>query len=203
MQLDVTDARSIAAAVKAVREANRERVDGHNNRPQCRIDYFVNNAAVFLDGDPALLRSAALRESLRVNFEGVARTTRAFLPLLGQRAKVLNVSSLVGAEVLGLLGAARRARLESPESEAALFDVAADISEALEEPLGALGYSSLPTPAHGVSKCLLNAWTRLLAKERPDLRVNAIAPGRLRDVRRADTPQTRRGDAAAATWIFL
>ncbi|KAI7777918.1 hypothetical protein LA080_002902 [Diaporthe eres] len=73
IQLDVTDASSIAAAAEKVR-------DDHG-----RLDALVNNAGT-LSQDPAGV-AAALRADLEVNVLGAAAVTEAFMPLLLPAAK--------------------------------------------------------------------------------------------------------------------
>jgi NAD(P)-dependent dehydrogenase (short-subunit alcohol dehydrogenase family) len=66
------------------------------------LDALVNNAAVFPEeGNERLedLPLALFEEAFSVNVVGVARVTRAFLPLLGAAAhpRVINISSLAGS----------------------------------------------------------------------------------------------------------
>lgn len=68
IQLDVTDASSVAAATEKVRADHG------------RLDALVNNAGT-LSQDPAGV-TAALRADLEVNVLGAAAVTEAFLPLL-------------------------------------------------------------------------------------------------------------------------
>ncbi|KAG6356920.1 hypothetical protein INS49_014795 [Diaporthe citri] len=89
IQLDVTDASSIAAAAGKVRT-------GHG-----RLDALVNNAGT-LSQDPAGV-AAALRADLEVNVLGAAAVTEAFLPLLlapkaaGADPRLVFVSSSMGS----------------------------------------------------------------------------------------------------------
>jgi NAD(P)-dependent dehydrogenase (short-subunit alcohol dehydrogenase family) len=89
VQLDVTDAGSIAAAVATVTERHG------------RLDLLVNNAAITGGGRP--LPSETTIEHLRAVYEtnvfGVAAVTNAFLPLLraAPDPQVVNVSSSLGS----------------------------------------------------------------------------------------------------------
>jgi NAD(P)-dependent dehydrogenase (short-subunit alcohol dehydrogenase family) len=66
------------------------------------IDVLVNNAGVFPEEGSEPLEQLPLgcfEEAFAVNVVGVARVTRAFLPLLGRavRPRVINISSLAGS----------------------------------------------------------------------------------------------------------
>ena len=97
LQLDVTDAASIEAAVAAVAAQTD------------RLDVLVNNAAVSGDSmdPPSSAPLAAVRAAFEVNFFGVIAVTNALLPLLraADRARVVNLGSPLGS--LGLQAEAR------------------------------------------------------------------------------------------------
>jgi len=66
------------------------------------VDVLVNNAGVFPEEGDEPLEELPLRffaEAFEVNVVGVARVTRAFLPLLGRAAqpRVINISSRAGS----------------------------------------------------------------------------------------------------------
>jgi NAD(P)-dependent dehydrogenase (short-subunit alcohol dehydrogenase family) len=88
LELDVTDAGSVAAAVACLQ----------GRHPQ--LDVLVNNGAVLLDHYQSLteLDPALLTETLQTNVVGPLRLTQALLPLL-QKApapRLINVSSGAG-----------------------------------------------------------------------------------------------------------
>jgi NAD(P)-dependent dehydrogenase (short-subunit alcohol dehydrogenase family) len=90
VQLEVTDAKSIAAAVSAV-----ERQFG-------KIDVLINNAGVISytgDGPASTTTDAALRSAFEVNFFGLIAVTQAFLPLLKKSiaGRIVNLSSILGS----------------------------------------------------------------------------------------------------------
>ncbi len=90
IQLDVTDEASVGAALTSVtREADS-------------LDVLVNNAAIFPgEGNEHLeeLDLAWFDEAVETNVTGVARVTRAFLPLLrrGIHPRIVNISSGAGS----------------------------------------------------------------------------------------------------------
>jgi NAD(P)-dependent dehydrogenase (short-subunit alcohol dehydrogenase family) len=86
--LDVTDDRTIGAAVRSV-------ADGYG-----QLDVLVNNAAIVGDGLPATqVTRAAMVQTFDTNVAGVVAVTNAFLPLLraSARPRILNVSSELGS----------------------------------------------------------------------------------------------------------
>ncbi|WP_295123433.1 SDR family oxidoreductase [uncultured Leifsonia sp.] len=91
VQLDVTDDRSVAAAVETVHaEAGR-------------VDVLVNNAGILGTRKPAAETSADdVREAFETNVFGVVRVTHAFLPLLqtSDTPQVINVTSGLGSFTL-------------------------------------------------------------------------------------------------------
>lgn len=176
--LDVTDAESISSAVNYVRKTLAARTDGHAQTPQRYLDAIINNAGIFLDACPDIYRkSAAARRSLEVNFEGAVNVTAAFLPLMADDATVVNVSSRAAARTLGLLESRHRDVFETGSLED-VRRAAYEVADLLDDDAG--HYDTLPTPAHGLSKCALNAYTRGMAQARPDMRFLAVAPGPLR-----------------------
>ena len=91
--LEVTDAASIAAAVKEV-----ERKHGH-------LDILVNNAGVFIDDASKKPSEQSLdiwRKTFDTNVFGLVAVTQAFLPLLKKSAagRIVNVSSALGSLAL-------------------------------------------------------------------------------------------------------
>ena len=85
-RLDVADPAAVAAFPEQVLEAH------------AGVDLLVNNAGVALGGSFAQLSQADFEWLFAINFWGVVRMTRAFLPLLLARdeARLVNLSSLFG-----------------------------------------------------------------------------------------------------------
>jgi len=93
LQLDVTDAASIAAAVREVEQRHG------------RLDILVNNAGIFRDDLSAAPSAQTLetwRETFDTNLFGVVATTQAFLPLLRRSAagRIVNLSSSLASLAL-------------------------------------------------------------------------------------------------------
>lgn len=84
--LDVADRAAVAALPAAVLAVHGQ------------VDLLVNNAGVALSGSFEQTSEADFDWLMDINFHGLVRMTRAFLPLLHQRpqARIVNVSSLFG-----------------------------------------------------------------------------------------------------------
>ncbi len=90
IQLDVTNAASIAAAVETIRVNFG------------RIDTLINNAGVIMYADEGVASTAtekALRDTFEINFFGLVALTRAALPLvrLSSAGRIVNVTSVLGS----------------------------------------------------------------------------------------------------------
>ena len=94
--LDVTDARSIAAAVRVVEQ------DGG----AAGVAGLVNNAGIVVAGPLELLPVEELRRQLDVNVVGQVAVTNAFLPALRKaRGRIVNIGSMNGRFAAPYLGA--------------------------------------------------------------------------------------------------
>lgn len=85
-RLDVADRAAVAAFPDAVRSAHK------------RVDLLMNNAGVALGGTFEQVSEQDFDWLMEINFHGVVRMTRAFLPLLhgSDDARIVNVSSIYG-----------------------------------------------------------------------------------------------------------
>jgi len=158
--LDVTDAKSIQAAARALGET--------------RLDALVNNAGIALDG----FDGKVAERTLDTNYRGAARVTDAFLPLLAPEASIVMVSSGMGE--LDAASPELRQRLLAPLLDRPLLD--AYVDDFVERVrAGARDLGGWPRSAYRVSKIALNALTRIVARALPGgQRVNAVCPGWVR-----------------------
>jgi short-subunit dehydrogenase len=85
-RLDVADRDAVRAFPEAVKAAHQQ------------VDLLMNNAGVALAGTFEQVGEADFEWLMEINFHGVVRMTRAFLPLLhsSDDARVVNVSSIFG-----------------------------------------------------------------------------------------------------------
>ena len=91
--LDVTDADSIAAAVREIEQRHG------------RLDILVNNAGILVDEFGRKVSEQSLdtwRKTFDTNVFGLIATTQAFLPLLrkSDAGRIVNVSSILGSLAL-------------------------------------------------------------------------------------------------------
>lgn len=159
--IDVADDRSVASAAETV----GERLAGE------KLHGLVNNAGIGTGaGD--------LRAIVETNTVGVHRVCEAVLPHLAATGRVVNVTSASGP--IFVAGC-------SPERQAFLLDRAmtwprlrAFLDECLAITGGAAAFAAKGLgdgSAYGLSKACANTYTLLLAREHPNLVVNACTPG--------------------------
>jgi NAD(P)-dependent dehydrogenase (short-subunit alcohol dehydrogenase family) len=154
--LDVSSAESIAAF--AVQLANEP-----------AIDALINNAGASLSG----FNAEVAEKTLAGNYRGAVRLTDALFGKLAPSANIVMVSSGMGE--LNHLSAELGKRLLAPTlSRADIEHMASEFISAVK-----LGNHGFPSNAYSVSKALMNAFTRVLAKELGGTgrRVNAVCPG--------------------------
>ncbi len=163
LPLEVSDEASVTAAAKRVAE--------RYGRDPAPLYGIVNNAGIGLG-------SADLATILDVNTRGPKRVIDAFLRLLQEDGRIVNVSSASGPMFVSGCSEARQAEFTNPAGT--WEDVEALMQEALELkqsggdfPSAGLGEGN----AYGLSKALLNLYTIALAREYPKRTINACTPG--------------------------
>jgi NAD(P)-dependent dehydrogenase (short-subunit alcohol dehydrogenase family) len=178
--LGLETARQLAAAGWNVIGTTRDKLDLADDasiaalgREDGLLDAVVNNAAVSLRGFDA----DVAQRTLRVNLFGTLAVTAALAPRVKQGGAIVMVSSGMGE--LSVLRSPARERVERAASREEISALAAEFIAAIPKQLAAKGW---PTNAYSVSKVLLNAATRVLAREfEPrQIRVNAVCPGWVR-----------------------
>ena len=83
--LDLNSTESIARCAEELQSRGR------------RIDVLINNAGVLLDEDEIVVVPEKLRKTLEVNVIGTIDFTERIIPLLGERAHIINISSTAGS----------------------------------------------------------------------------------------------------------
>jgi carbonyl reductase 1 len=164
--LDVAD----AASGRAFADALRERYG--------RLDCLVNNAGMAFKGADPTPFAEQTAPTLQTNFYGTLALTEALLPLLREGrvsdARIVNVASMAGR--LGQVSPALQRAFAAPDltlpALRALVDgFKSDVAAGVH---ASRGWSK---SNYGMSKLALIAATRVLARDEPDIRVNACCPG--------------------------
>jgi len=158
-QLDVADGASIRAFAERMAS-------------EPTIAALVNNAGASFSGFDAQVAA----RTLDCNYRGAVRLTDALWPRLTPSATIVMVSSGMGQ--LENFSVPLQKRLLSPDlSRAEIEQVADEFVNAVA--LGTHAAAGFPSNAYSVSKALLNAFARVLARELAgsSRRVNAVCPG--------------------------
>jgi NAD(P)-dependent dehydrogenase (short-subunit alcohol dehydrogenase family) len=157
--LDVASAPSIAAfAERMAREP--------------AFDALVNNAGASLSG----FNAEVAERTIDNNYRGAVRVTDALFGKLAPEANIVMVSSGMGE--LNHLSPALRKRLLAPMlSRAEIEQIGEEFVNAVKN--GSHTAAGFPSNAYSVSKALMNAFTRVLARELTGTlrRINAVCPG--------------------------
>ncbi|MAT93731.1 MAG: SDR family oxidoreductase [Halioglobus sp.] len=163
LPIDVTSADSVDAARTALLAACAD--------DPAPLYGLVNNAGVGLASDD-------LAAVLAVNTLGVKRVCDAFLPLLRDGGRVVNVSSASGPKFVSQCSAARQAfftdgnaRWTDIEELIAQLSAPGDAAQACAR----LGLGEFNP--YGLSKACVSLYTLILARQHPRLRINACTPG--------------------------
>jgi carbonyl reductase 1 len=136
------------------------------------IDALVNNAGATFKGFDAKVA----HDTLDINYRGAIRVTDALFAKLAPAANIVMVSSGMGE--LSHLSPELQKRLLAPDlSREGIEQVAEEFLSAVGR--GEPASAGFPSNAYGVSKALLNAFTRVFARELAGSarRVNAVCPG--------------------------
>ena len=158
------------------------------------IDVLVNNAGIAMDGFDARVA----RETLETNYFGPLRVFEGLLPLLSPRAVVVMVSSGMGE--LSCVSKELQTRflapdLDIPALSALMRSFVDDVAA------GRHGQRGWPSSAYRVSKVGLNALTRILARQHPAMRINAVCPGWVAtDMGGRGAPRSVKEGAASIVW---
>jgi NAD(P)-dependent dehydrogenase (short-subunit alcohol dehydrogenase family) len=162
----------VQAALLDVADASTVSAFAQRMASEPPVSALVNNAGTTFSG----FNAEVAARTLDSNYRGAVRVTDALWPRLDPAANIVMVSSGMGE--LGNFSPALQKRLLSPElSRAQIEEMAAEFVSAVTR--GVHASAGFPSNAYGVSKALLNAFTRVLARELAgsSRRVNAICPG--------------------------
>jgi NAD(P)-dependent dehydrogenase (short-subunit alcohol dehydrogenase family) len=165
------------------------------------LDVLVNNAGASFDGFDA----AVARRTLDVNFVGVMKLTDRLLPLLKPNARIVMVSSGMGA--VSSLGPELQREVMSPllDREALVSFVDRFVADVAAGTHMTRGW---PSNAYRISKIAMNAYVRILARELArdprGILVNAACPGWVRTAMGgAGAPRSVKEGAKTPSWLAL
>jgi NAD(P)-dependent dehydrogenase (short-subunit alcohol dehydrogenase family) len=164
VEIDVGDDASVTAAAGAVSDALGAQSD--------KLYGIVNNAGI---GLPA----GDLRQVLEVNTFGVRRVCQAFLPLLDpHHGRVVNITSAAGPMFVSACSAERQRFFCDPAVEWDELAALIDACLAIGDDKAAFADKGLADGSpYGFSKACANLYTMIVAREHPQLSVNACTPG--------------------------
>lgn len=149
LPLDVASDASVKAAAEQVREKFGSPA----------LYCIVNNAGVGFRNSMA--------DTLNINTYGPKRVCDNFLPLLEKEGRIVNTASASGPNYNAGASAAEREMLTS--RDVTWEELSAAMEKVSKDPGGRQPY--------GFSKACLIAYTMILAREYPELKINAITPG--------------------------
>lgn len=163
------------------------------------VDALVNNAGASLQGFSA----EVAQTTLDVNYRGAVRVTDALRNRLSPTANIVMVSSGMGD--LSHFSRSLQQRLLSPTLERSEIEqVGKQFVQSVAN--GTHSAEGFPSNAYSVSKALMNAFTRVLARELApsEQRVNAVCPGWVKTrMGGSGAPRTLSQGAGGIVWAAL
>lgn len=154
--LDVTRDESVRAAASAMGDQT--------------LYGLVNNAGIGFGIDD-------LSTILDVNVRGIRRVCESFAGRLESGGRIVNVTSAAGPMFVAKCSAARQQFLIDPAITWEALEGFMAECLSLDANDGYEGAGLAPKDHYGISKACANAYTQILARERPNLGVNAVTPG--------------------------
>jgi NAD(P)-dependent dehydrogenase (short-subunit alcohol dehydrogenase family) len=162
VQIDVSDGASVEQAAETIRAKM-------GDQPMYGV---VNNAGIGF-------QDHSMQEVLDVNVRGPRRVCEAFLPLLTDPdARIVNVASASGPNFVAECSPERQRELTDQEVTWEQIEELMEEAVAIDEGDGDFESAGLGSgSAYGLSKACVNAYTIALARENPELTINACTPG--------------------------
>ncbi|KAM3282322.1 hypothetical protein P3S67_025967 [Capsicum chacoense] len=190
-QLDVVDPSSVASLADFVKTkfgrldilVNNAGVGGVTADADALRDVqdFSGTGGAQVNWNDILTQSLELtKECLEINYYGVKRMTEAFIPLLqySKSPRIVNVSSSMGKLknvkhewAKGVLSDIEH--LTEEKIEEVINEYLKDLKE---DSLQAKGWPPFMS-AYILSKAMMNAYSRIMAKKHPSIQINCVCPG--------------------------
>jgi carbonyl reductase 1 len=184
--LDVASAESVAAFAERMAS-------------EPAIDALVNNAGATFQG----FDEGVAARTIEGNYRGAVRVTDSLLGRLAPAANIVMVSSGMG-ELSSFSAALQQRFLSNALTRAQIEELADEFVSAVGR--GTHTGAGFPSNAYSVSKALLNAFTRVLARELEGTgkRVNAVCPGWVRTrMGGSSAPRSLEEGASGIVWAAL
>lgn len=159
-QLSLTDKASITALSTRVGIEHKS------------CDILINNAGLYYFKEN--ITTAQREETLDVNYRGTLYVCQAFLPIMRKGGRIVNVSSQSGQ--LKYFHPCLQTRFSNPDLTLAELDtLVGEYNHSADQHTETV--SGWPPLAYFTSKAALNAATRILARDNPELLINCCCPG--------------------------
>ncbi|CAP98112.1 hypothetical protein E8E15_004804 [Penicillium rubens] len=159
-RLSLTDQASITALTTMVSKEHQG------------CDILINNAGLYYFQEN--ITAAQRQETLDVNYRGTLNVCQAFLPIMRNNGRIVNVSSQSGQ--LKYFDPSLQKRFLDPDLTLTELDALVnEYSRSADQHTATA--SGWPPLAYFTSKAALNAATRILAHKNPHLLINCCCPG--------------------------
>eukprot|EP01084_Bolivina_argentea_P102426 183489_1 len=167
-QLDITDGESIERFATGLKKEFKQ------------LDALVNNAGFAFKQSDTTSHAEQAEPTMAINYHGTARITEAMLPLLeaSDAGTIVNVASQVGKLRIVPEGELKQRLLTCGEKDGLSVDDLNTIAEKyIKDVKGGEDMSVWPSSNYGMSKALVVAYTKVLARDHPSLKINCCCPG--------------------------
>ena len=135
-----------------------------------KVDVLINNAGINVGDDQSV---EGAQKTMDTNYRGTLRMCQGFIPKMNKNGRIVNLSST--ASSLRLYSKDIQQRFRSASQLDEIEKLADEYIASLQgEPKS--GWPPL-RQSYSVSKACMNAFTAVLAKENPDITINACCPG--------------------------
>eukprot|EP00441_Pelagodinium_beii_P046496 CAMPEP_0197626010 /NCGR_PEP_ID=MMETSP1338-20131121/5181_1 /TAXON_ID=43686 ORGANISM="Pelagodinium beii, Strain RCC1491" /NCGR_SAMPLE_ID=MMETSP1338 /ASSEMBLY_ACC=CAM_ASM_000754 /LENGTH=239 /DNA_ID=CAMNT_0043196527 /DNA_START=218 /DNA_END=937 /DNA_ORIENTATION=+ len=165
LEMDTSSDASVAAAAALLTSELGE----------AKLYAIVNNAGI---------GNGTISEILQTNVYGPHRVDAAFMPLLKDGGRIVQMSSGAGPRCVQTSSSERQKLFKDPNvTWQQITEVMDELlkCENTKQSLAAIGIGIMKggplTPVYGASKALLNCYTAQLARDHPQFKINSCSPG--------------------------
>jgi len=134
-----------------------------------KVDTLVNNAGMAWKG--SIFNDEVVSTTFATNFYGTVNFTEKMLPLINEKGKIVTIGSSAG-KLRIVPSEAIRKRFDDPNiTREQLFELAKEFQQVVRD--DKLDETVWPKSGYGISKLLINIYSRILAKN-PEVTKNGI-----------------------------